>query len=97
MDTLKAPLRGGATSSASKAVKTQTPLALMSLQRSIDLAGLACIIAADRDLRHRVTAAASRESGWPLLKVEEAIVLLGLQRLYALVSDAAETLQGRTQ
>jgi hypothetical protein len=56
-------------------------LALLSGQHAINLAELARAIAADRNLCSRVTEAACRESGSPWLSVEQAIVLLGRERL----------------
>ena len=58
-----------------------TLLALIGGQRAINLAELARAIAADRDLSCRVTEAACQEFGWPWLSVEQAIVLLGRERL----------------
>ena len=43
-------------------------------------------IQADRSLSYRVTEAACQEFGFPWLSVEEAIVLLGGERICALLS-----------
>jgi hypothetical protein len=56
-------------------------LSLIGGQRVINLAELAQAIAADRNLSCRVTTAACREFGRPWLSVEQAIVLLGRERL----------------
>ena len=56
-------------------------LALIGGQRVINLAELARAIAADRNLCCRITKAACREFGWLGLSVEQAIVLLGRERL----------------
>ena len=56
-------------------------LSLVGSQRAINLAELARAIAADRNLSCHVTQAACREFGWPWLSVEQAIVLLGRERL----------------
>ena len=53
----------------------------------MNLSELACSIAADDNLRRRVTEAASREQECSRPGVEEAIVLLGKQRLCALLAD----------
>jgi hypothetical protein len=47
----------------------------------INLAELSAAIASDRRLSRQVREAAAREFGWPGLSVEEAIVLLGRDRL----------------
>ena len=49
----------------------------------MDLAELAGAIAADRNLCCRVIEAAIQECGWPGLGVEQAVVLLGRERLAA--------------
>jgi hypothetical protein len=56
-------------------------LTLVAGQRRIDLQELARAIASDRELSRQVTAAACQEFGWPRLSVEQAIVLLGRERL----------------
>jgi hypothetical protein len=56
-------------------------LSLIGDQRVLNLAELARAIAADRNLCGRVTEAACREFGRPWLNVEQAIVLLGRERL----------------
>ena len=61
-------------------------LALIRGQRVINLAELAQSIHADRNLSHRVTEAACQEFGWPWLSVEQAIVLLGRERLCTLLA-----------
>ena len=47
----------------------------------MNLSELAQVIKADRNLSRRVIKAAIRECGWPALTVEQAIVLLGRERL----------------
>jgi hypothetical protein len=64
-------------------------LTLLHLQQPVDLAGISRLIAADSSLSRRVTEAARAESGWPQVEVEDAIVLLGVQRLHALLSGYA--------
>jgi len=62
----------------------RVPFALLALiggQRVIDLAEIARAIAANRNLCSRVTEAACREFGRPWLSVEQAIVLMGRERL----------------
>jgi hypothetical protein len=61
-------------------------LALIQNQRAINLAQVAQSIRADRDLCDSVARAVCEEFGWPRLKVEDAIVLLGRKRLCALLS-----------
>ena len=56
-------------------------LALIRDQRAINLAELANPSAPTAALSSHITEAACRELGWPWLSVEEAIVLLGGQRL----------------
>ncbi|MGC2210595.1 MAG: hypothetical protein WA532_10840 [Candidatus Korobacteraceae bacterium] len=58
-----------------------TLLALVGSQRAINLAELTRAVAADRNLSNHVTQAACQEFGWPWLTVEQAIVLLGRERL----------------
>jgi hypothetical protein len=67
---------------------TLTMLALIRGQRAMDLAQLAESIRRNRDLRSIVIETACEEFGWPRLSVEEAVVLLGGKRLYALLSRA---------
>jgi hypothetical protein len=55
--------------------------------RAMDLAELAGCLQADRNLCYLVTEAACQEFGWPWLSLEEAILLLGRQRLGALLSN----------
>ncbi len=62
-------------------------LALIRGQRAMDLAQLAESIRRHRDLCSIVTETACEEFGWPRLSVEEAVVLLGGKRLYALLSN----------
>jgi hypothetical protein len=68
-----------------QATTVQTaPVALLSLifgQRVINLGELARAIASDCNLCSRVTEAACQEFGSPWLSVEQAIVLLGRERL----------------
>jgi hypothetical protein len=68
-----------------QAIPVQTaPVALLSLilgQRVINLGEVARAISADCNLCSRVTEAACREFGSPWLSVEQAIVLLGRERL----------------
>ena len=66
------------------------PIAALALLRPrvIDLAELTRCIAADRNLRLRITEAASSEHGWCRPRIDEAIVLLGQHRLCALLTDA---------
>jgi hypothetical protein len=52
----------------------------------MNLTELAQTIAADPNLSYRVTEAACQEFDWPWLSVEQAIVLLGRQRLVTLLS-----------
>ena len=49
----------------------------------MNLDELAQAIKADRSLCRRVITAAIRECGWPALTLEQAIVLLGRERLAA--------------
>lgn len=56
-------------------------LTLVAAQRSINLEELTRAIASDRELSRQVTDAACREFDWPHLSVEQAIVLLGRERL----------------
>lgn len=58
-----------------------TLLALTGSQRAINLAELTRAVAADRSLSCHIIQAACQESGWPWLNVEQAIVLLGRERL----------------
>jgi hypothetical protein len=58
-----------------------TLLALVGSQRAINLAELTRAVAADRSLSCHITQAACQEFGWPWLSVEQAIVLLGRERL----------------
>lgn len=58
-------------------------LALLRGRSSMNLAELAQAIKADHRLRRRVIRAAIQECGWPALTVEQAIVLLGRERLAA--------------
>jgi hypothetical protein len=62
-------------------------LALIRSQRAINLAQLANSIQADRSLSYRVTEAACQELGYPWLSVEEAVVLLGGERICAILSN----------
>jgi hypothetical protein len=64
-------------------------LALILGRSAVDLAELARSLQADRSLCYLVTEAACQEFGWPWLSVEDAIVLLGRQRLCALLSSPA--------
>ncbi|MDR3764980.1 MAG: hypothetical protein P4M01_12885 [Acidobacteriota bacterium] len=59
---------------------------LLSPRHPLDLADMSRSIAADLNLCARVTEAARDESGDLPLAVEDAIVLLGVQRLCELVS-----------
>jgi HD-like signal output (HDOD) protein len=61
-------------------------LDLIRNQPAINLSQLSESIRADRSLSYRVTEAACQEFGFPWLSVEEAIVLLGVQRIRALLS-----------
>jgi hypothetical protein len=61
--------------------------ALIRGSRAMDLAELARFLQADRNLCYLVTEAACQEFGWPWLSLEEAILLLGGQRLSALLSN----------
>jgi hypothetical protein len=61
----------------------------------MNLAELVRCVGADRTLCRRVLSAASREQGWPLHRVEEAIVLLGQQGLCALFAQP-EAFEGKT-
>jgi len=63
-------------------------MALLCGQRAVNLAELARSIAADSNLCYQVTEAACQEFGWAWLNVDQAIVLLGRQRLTAIVSIA---------
>ena len=60
-------------------------LTLHHLQQPVDLANVSRLIAADSSLSQRVTEAARAESGWPRVEVGDAIVLLGVRRLYAVL------------
>ncbi len=55
--------------------------------RAMDLTELARSLQADRHLCYLVTEAACQEFGWPWLSLEEAVLLLGRQRLCALLSN----------
>jgi len=71
------------------AIRTAEPSTLLDLihgQHAMNLAELADSIRADRNFCNVVTEAASQEFGWPELKVEDAIVLLGGKRLCNLAS-----------
>jgi len=74
--------------------QSHSALALIRGQRSINLAELAESIQADRSLVYLVTEAACQEFGCLWLSVEEAIVLLGGERICALVSSPCR--QGRS-
>lgn len=65
---------------------TIAPLALILGQRPMNLASLAQSIAADPNLTYQVTEAACQEFGYAWLSVEQAILLLGRQRLSMLLS-----------
>lgn len=97
MNTLKPQLRRRVISITPSATRVQPSrtLALLLASRVMNLAELARFIGDNQALRQRVTEAASRELGWPLPNVEQAIVLLGQQRLCALLA-AAETSEGET-
>jgi len=69
-------------------------LALIRGQRTINLSQLTESIQADRSLSYQVTEAACQEFGFPWLSVEEAIVLLGVQRIRILLT--APRRAGRT-
>jgi len=56
-------------------------LALIAGQRTLDLEELTRSISSDRELCRQITDAACQESGWPLVSVEQAIVLLGRKQL----------------
>ena len=58
-------------------------LAVLRGPSSMDLAELTQAITADRNLCRRVIKAAIQECGWPALTLEQAIVLLGRERLAA--------------
>jgi hypothetical protein len=75
-----------ASASPGAAAQSYSVLALIRDQRAFNLAELAESIRADRRLSNLVTEAACLEFGWPWLSVEEAIVLLGSQRLCSLLS-----------
>lgn len=72
---------------AASALSSPSLLAQLRPQRAINLRELAASIRADRILCYLVTEAACRDFGWPWLNVEEAIVLLGRQRLCALLAE----------
>ena len=61
----------------------QPMLAVLKGHSSIELAELAQAITANRSLCRRVIKAAIDECGWPALSIEQAIVLLGRERLAA--------------
>jgi hypothetical protein len=61
-------------------------LALIRGQRAINLAQLSESIRADRNLSYLVTEAACQDFGSPWLSVEEAIVLLGGERICTILS-----------
>lgn len=67
--------------------QSHSALALIRGQRAINLAALAESIQSDLNLVYLVTEAACQELGCLWLSVEEAIVLLGGERICALVSD----------
>jgi len=66
--------------------QSHSAIALIRGQRAINLAQLAESIRADRSLSYLVTEAACQELGCPWLSVEEAIVLLGGERICTLLS-----------
>ncbi len=68
------------------APQSHSALALIRGQRAINLAELAESIRADRGLSYLVTEAACHEFGCLWISVEEAIVLLGGERVCALLS-----------
>ena len=61
-------------------------LALIRGQRAINLSQLAQSIRADRSLCYLLTEAACQDLGYPWLSLEEAIVLLGGERICTLLS-----------
>jgi hypothetical protein len=75
-----------ASASPGAAAQSHSVLDLILGQRAFNLAELAEAIRADRRLSHHVTETACLESGWPWLSIEQAIVLLGSQRLCSLLS-----------
>lgn len=62
---------------------------LLSPRRPVDLADMSRSIAADMKLCSRVTEAARNECGGVPLAVEDAIVLLGVQRLCDILSTGS--------
>lgn len=66
----------------------QSPLARILGQRVMDLAELSRVIGVESDLGRRIKEAACQEFGYPLLSLEEAIVMLGRQGLYRFLGDA---------
>jgi hypothetical protein len=68
------------------AYPSSSALALIRGKRAINLAELAESIRADRGLSYLVTEAACQELGYSWLSVEQAIVLLGGERVYSLLS-----------
>ena len=65
------------------------PLGQLCQSKVMNLAELSRSIRAHQHLRRLVVEEAQREPGWMGLSVEEAIVLLGQRRLYALVVNTA--------
>jgi hypothetical protein len=73
--------------SARRAGAPHSVLALTLGAPTMDLAEVARSLQSDRNLCYRVTEAACQEFGWTWLSLEEAILLLGRQRLCALLSN----------
>jgi hypothetical protein len=74
-----------------RAVRAQQSAFALNLIRgrnAINLTDLARSIRANHDLCDSITGAACREFGWPSLRVEDAIVLLGAKRLRVLISTS---------
>jgi hypothetical protein len=68
----------------------------MGNERVINLAEVARAIAADRNLCRRVTEAACLEFERPFLSVEQAIVLLGRERLASHILRLRHTIRNTT-
>ncbi len=74
-----------------RAPQSHSALALIRDQRAMNLAELARSIHADRNLCYLVTESACQEFGWPSLSVEDAVVLLGRERLCTLLANQSPT------
>jgi len=75
-----------AAAGAASALPTRLIYNLVHQPGALDLAELTQAICSNPKIRDSVLAAASEEFGYPLPRVEDAIVLLGRERICALVS-----------